>query len=294
MRASLLLICLLPFMPLAGALVDESSDEQRESAADEMAKGMIHCKTIHYRDEISYTIKARLHHSTHIILPGNLLLDPVTGNKDLWQVEGVYNHIFVKPSTKEIDEGGSTTVTALIEGNRSFHFLALRSDDDFDLCVVVRINDDLITGERVGLWRDDSDMSLQLQSAEQTIGELQSRLLEQDARGKQAVEHALSRYRGFIYTRYDWTGGKQPFGKNLVSDVYDDGRFTYVRLNHDVAGVYAMFAVNAKREQIIDYHYDEAAKMYTVTGIFDELKLKEDEKNVITIRRLDDNTHGNY
>ena len=257
-----------------------------------LAEGVTNCKEVHYRENVTYSISAKMHHATHIILPEQLAAAPIAGNKELWIAEGRANHIFIKPTTQNDKEGISTTVTAVTESNKSFHFFVTRSKDAFDLCVVVTLDGALIVGDAL------SDIATQdvrqLQGLQQQTAVLQQQLQQREVQSKRQVENALASYRAYIYTRYQWSGGKKPYGKNLISDVYDDGRFTYIRLVHDVQGAYAVFANQNGKEQFIDYSYDEENKLYRLTGIFDSLFLKQDEKSLITINRLDDGSHGNY
>ena len=271
-RISLLLLLILPASAIRGEVIA--------------------CKELHYRDNETYPIRAKLHHATHIILPEPLIAEPIAGNRELWVTEGRANHIFIKPTTQNDKEGASTTVTAVTQSNRSFHFYVKRTDKDFDLCVLVKTDGQLLRGDALS---DIATQDLrQVQGLQQQTLQLQQQLHQsgQDARRK--VEDALANYRNYIYTRYTWSGGKKPYGKNLVSDVYDDGRYTFIRLVHDVQGVYAVFANQNGSEQFIDYTYDEENKLYRLTGIYDSLFLKQDEDTRITIDRIDEHTHGNY
>jgi type IV secretory pathway VirB9-like protein len=272
MRVNVLLSLLLPFTVFAD--------------------GVTSCKEVHYRENVTYSINARLHHATHIILPEQLVADPIAGNKELWITEGRANHIFIKPTTQDDKEGVSTTVTAVTRSNKSFHFFVKRSKDAFDLCVVVKLDGALIVGN--ALSNIATPDRRQLEGLQQQTAALQQQLQQSDNQATRKVEDALSTYRSYIYTRYQWSGGKKPYGKNLVSDVYDDGRYTFIRLVHDVQGAYAVFANQNGNEQFIDYSYDEENKLYRLTGIFDSLFLKQDEHTRITIHRVDDSSHGNY
>ncbi len=256
------------------------------------ADGITSCKEVHYRENVTYSVNARLHHATHIILPEHLVADPISGNKELWVTEGRANHIFIKPTTQNDKDGLSTTVTAVTQSNKSFHFFVKRSNDAFDLCVVVKTDGDLLVGDALsGIMAPNEQ---QVQGLQNQTTSLQHQLQQSNLSAKRKVQDALSTYRNYIYTRYRWSGGKKPWGKNLISDVYDDGRYTFIRLVHDVQGVYAVFANQNDKEQFIDYSYDEQNKLYRLTGIFDSLFLKQDEHTQITIQRVDDNSHGNY
>ena len=244
------------------------------------------CRLVNHEPHKYVRIKSRLHHGTHIELPEILIARPVTGNRDLWTVEGENRHIFVKPNDAGTPEGGSTTVTAVSQSNRAYHFLVERSDDEFDLCVVITHDGEFLpegafsgfarrAEEQTAFYREQLDaLSVQLDEEQQTTTD--------------RVSAALDEYRMQLFTGYDWKGGRRPYGKDLVSDVYDDGRFTYIRVRHNLEGAMSLFADNNGREQFIEYRYDENRRIYIVTGIFNRIYMKADAGTQIVISRRND------
>lgn len=244
------------------------------------------CRLVNHEQHKFVRIKSRLHHGTHIELPEILIARPVTGNRDLWDVEGDNRHIFVKPNDAGTEEGSSTTITAVSRNNRAYHFLVERSDDDFDLCVVISHDGEFLPeGAFSGFARRADEHSALYQ---EQLDALQMRLDEQQQRAGDRVSAALDEYRMQLFTGYDWKGGRPPYGKDLVSDVYDDGRFTYIRVRHNLEGAMSLFAENNGREQFIEYRYDEGKRIYIVTGIFNRIYMKADDKTRIVISRRGD------
>ena len=247
------------------------------------------CRIVNHEPHKFVRIKSRLHHGTHIELPELLVARPVTGNRDLWDVEGDNKHIFVKPNDADTREGASTTITAVSHSNRSYHFLVERSRDEFDLCVVItRDGEFLPEGSFRGFARGEDE---QRDLYRQQLDTLQLRLDEEQQAGAEQVSAALDEYRTQLFTGYEWKGGRSPYGKNLVSDVYDDGRFTYIRVRHNLEGAMSLFADNNGQEQFIEYRYDEDKRIYVVTGVFNRIYMKADEKTRIVITRHDA-SHG--
>ena len=241
------------------------------------------CRLINYEKHKFVRIKSRLHHGTHIELPEILIARPVTGNRDLWVVEGENRHIFVKPNEPGTEEGGSTTITAVSQSNRAYHFLVERSDNDFDLCVVITHDGEFLPeGAFSGFTRRNGEQTALYQ---EQINALQIRLGEEEQATAEKVNAALDEYRTQLFTDYSWKGGRTPYGKELVTDVYDDGRFTYIRVRHNLDGVMSLFADNNGKEQFIDYKYDEHKRIYIVTGIYNRIYMKADAKTQIVIAR---------
>ena len=241
------------------------------------------CRIVNHERHKFVRIKSRLHHGTHIELPEILIARPVTGNRDLWTVEGDNRHIFVKPNDAGTKEGSSSTITAVSQSNRAYHFLVERSDDDFDLCVVITHDGEFLpegafsgfarrADEQTALYREQLDA-------------LQFRLDEEQQNADDRVSAALDEYRMQLFTGYDWKGGRAPYGKDLVSDIYDDGRFTYIRVRHNLEGTMSLFADNNGKEQFIEYRFDENRRIYIVTGVFNRIYMKADAKTQIVISR---------
>ena len=244
------------------------------------------CRLVNHEQHKFIRIKSRLHHGTHIELPEILIARPVTGNRDLWDVEGENRHIFVKPNDAGTKEGGSTTVTAVSQSNRAYHFLVERSDSEFDLCVVITHDGEFLPeGAFSGFTRRADE---QTAFYREQLDALQLRLDEEQQTATGRVSAALDEYRMQLFTGYEWKGGRRPHGKDLVSDVYDDGRFTYIRVRHNLEGAMSLFADNNGREQFIEYRYDENRRIYIVTGIFNRILMKADAGTQIVISRRND------
>ena len=103
--------------------------------------------------------------------------------------------------------------------------------------------------------------------------------------------NALRKYRYHIYTRYTWDEGKEFVGSNTISDVYDDGRFTYIRLANPNRGVLSVETNIGGKNAIAPVKYDDAYGMYRVTGIYPSFTLRVDDVKV-QIARRDNGTQG--
>ena len=241
------------------------------------------CRLINYEKHKFVRVKSRLHHGTHIELPEILIARPVTGNRNLWDVEGENRHIFVKPNDPGTKEGSSTTITAVSQSNRAYHFHVERSDSDFDMCVVITHDGGFLPeGAFSGFTRRNDEQTALYQ---EQLNTLQIRLSEEEQTTAEKVSAAIDEYRTQLFTDYSWKGGRPPYGKHLVTDVYDDGRFTYIRVQNNLEGAMSLFADNNGKEQFVDYKYDEDKRIYIVTGIYNRIYMKADAKTRIVITR---------
>jgi type IV secretory pathway VirB9-like protein len=248
------------------------------------------CTPVHWQPNRVYTLKAGLHKATHIILPQPILGAPIVGNRDLWVVEGQGSHIFIKPTTLGA-EGKETTVTAIGIDNTSYNFNVQRATNNPDICVEIRGNGNLIEGSALGQYRSPQQ---QLNSLYQQQIEMLRQELDQTRAGVQeTAEETLQKYRTHIYTRYTWTQGSGFMGQDLISDVWDDGRFTYIRLNFDNKGVLTVAAEIDGKKEFIEYQYDSDNRIYRIVGIYPEFNLKYGDSKV-RVNREDNRTAGAY
>ena len=162
------------------------------------------CRLVNHEQHKFVRIKSRLHHGTHIELPEVLIARPVTGNRDLWDVEGENRHIFVKPNDAGTKEGGSTTITAVSRSNRAYHFMVERSDDDFDLCVVITHDGEFLPEDAFSGFARRADEHTALYREQ--LDALSVRLDEEQQNAADRVSAALDEYRMQLFTGYHWKG----------------------------------------------------------------------------------------
>lgn len=256
------------------------------------------CTTIGHTDGKRHEIKAMLNSYTQIELPENIMegTKPLVGNDDLWEKDHAGPHLFIKP-TSEHELGKTTSFSAVGESGKSYSFKVVRykniDNNCYKLADGVLFNDDqrkLLTKKK-----DNSSAELARLWKEKYMREQRSA----DDDTQKAVLEALRRYRYQIYTRYNWkksgySSDSEGFiGNNFVSDVYDDGRFTYIRVGKQNRGLMMVEATLEGQTEIIEAKYDTLNKMYTISGIFPQFTLKYG-KTKVKIKRADNATVGEY
>lgn len=263
------------------------------------------CTTIGHQDGKQHHFKSMLNNFTHIILPENIKqgTKPIVGNKTLWDTDSAGPHIFIKPNS-QLKPGMSTSLSAVGESGKSYDFKISRSASVESTCYKLtegvlftdkergaykKQRDISDSGELAGLWKD------KYMQAKQNMEESTH----------QAVMEALRRYRYQIYTRYNWKKSKKHrnykkrkdsegfIGSDFVSDVYDDGRFTYIRVYNQNKGIMMVEAALEGQTEIIEAKFDSMNRMYTISGIFPEFTLKYG-KSKLKVYRADNSTVGEY
>jgi hypothetical protein len=103
----------------------------------------------------------------------------------------------------------------------------------------------------------------------------------------------ITKYRAMIYTRYEWSAGMGFKGGDLVTDVWDDGRFTFIRVKEDHRGMLAAKAEVDGQEEVLEYKPD-SNNVYKISGIYPKFTLVYDKKNKVSVTRRDNQSNGVY
>jgi type IV secretory pathway VirB9-like protein len=255
-----------------------------------LAKDKGACRTIHHKEGRVYEIKTAMYQGTHIRLPDKLLVDPVKGS-DLWTAEGDGHHVMVQPNSAEA-QGKRTTLTLIDEKNMSYNFKLIRVAENhkFDACVTLKNDPKFFGGNKLSSHQSPNELAQE--GLRQQIQVLQSSLQEERNNSEKKIDGILKKYRSFIYTRYSWSGGDGFKGSGVVTDVYDDGRFTFIRVKPDHRGMLALSAKVDGKKEILQY-IAESESLYRVSGIYPEFKLKYG-KSGVSIKRKDNLNNGVY
>lgn len=260
-----------------------------------LAKGSIPCKEISWIPNQVYYVNSKLHTSTHIILPEPMQGQPVNGNPSLWAVAGENIHLFIKPKNYGNTEGKSTTVTVVSSNNNSYDFIVNRVNKDPDVCIKITQENYVNNHKKNGIgqngWLTEQEKKIDYLS--NNVSELSLQLQHQKISNKQKTLDTLAQYRANIYTGYSWTKGKGFSNKDVVSDVWDDGRFTYIRLRLDNKGIFSLHGYISNKPEMLEADYDSDTKIYTVAGLYRKFDLVYD-KSKVTIERDNDKTSGGY
>jgi type IV secretory pathway VirB9-like protein len=174
-------------------------------------------RTVKYAAKDIVLIKAKLRYTTLIVLPQNeRILDFVTGDKDFWVVEGTQNFCYIKPAK----QGISTDVTLITAAGNVYSFLVkeVGESDEPDIKVFIEPKDQSIVQAMNAppKFVPSSEVEgLRVQAAVATAH------AEKDKETFRADYPVKS-----LKFDYGFDKDKKPF---LVSAIYHDDRFTYIR-----------------------------------------------------------------
>lgn len=258
------------------------------------------CQPIKHKDGEIIRIQSALFLGGRIQLPGNLVAKPLASNNHLWDVDGMIgsSSIFIKPNSSS-KEGQRTMIFATTDEGKVYDIQATRvSGKRNQPCIIVS------EGSRIFSEEQQQALSTFMhaqtpQSSAVDRGQIErlEKALSQAQKSSQtavknAVVNALKKYQYRIYTRYQWNEGREFVGRNTISDVYDDGQFTYIRLANPNRGILSVETTIGGKRAIAPTRYIDTYGMYKVTGIYPSFTLRIDEVT-IDVQRRDNHTKGN-
>ncbi|TVO39930.1 TrbG/VirB9 family P-type conjugative transfer protein [Vibrio algivorus] len=256
------------------------------------------CTPLHYHSGQVIQVHSALNLGTRIQLPANLITTPLVSNSDLWDVEGIQgtNQIVVKPNSQEAN-GAQTMIYAYTDNGLAFDINMVRVNaNKNEACAIVSLSNSGAQGSQLNdLQSFMANQHTQSNQSQAQVMSLQRQLLQERQDNKKKNEEnimeALRKYRYHIYTRYKYDEGVEFVGNNTVSDVYDDGRFTYIRLANPERGILSVETMIGGKNAIAPSKYDDAYGMYRITGIYPKFTLRIDDVK-ITVTRSDNRSHG--
>lgn len=271
-----LLIILLSFIPIAGFSANHPTN----------------CRVVEWNSDTVITVNSAVNHGTRIQFPSDLKRDPSSSNPEMWEAAGEMNQVLLKPTSKT-KYGTSAVIRVFTVAGYAYDVHVNRSNHvNQDICVKVvhdvdrfaTVNDELSAMAFVG---PQTQQALMFQNMQH-----QNQMTEQqrvsDDRVRKAIVESLRRYRYHIYTRYMW-----PDNETIISDVYDDGRFTYIRLNRSNAGLMSVESKLGGKTEVVEADYDDSYGMYQIVGIYPEFTMILNN-NRIEINRRDFLSRGEF
>lgn len=233
------------------------------------------CQIIYAQPNHRYFITSSINFGTHMIFPENSV-DVVVGSKELWDQAHSMNHVFIKPNSNE-KEGEATTLTFISESNNSYDFIVQRVPyEKVNTCVVIKRNNSLLNETT---WNNFSMKNERMKNF------FAMQLAEQKKQMADQQRSAMEKYRANIYTNYTWPRKAGLLGHAYISDVYDDRRWTYVRVAQDSVPIMAIYGVLNGKKNLLEFTYDAITREYRVPGIYDGITIAYNGMK-IPIKRL--------
>lgn len=243
------------------------------------------CRTIQWTPGDIIPIEVSLTKNTHITLP-EAALDLLWGPKELWDIEAVESDVFAI-AKNNTPYGKETSLTVIGKSKNAYELELIRVDKLSSHCVNITAKAGLINRQK---WSESENATnaqiamLQQQLARANAERATERqIAEQEA--KRQVNESVKAYRSSITSNYTWDKGSGWFAEGAqIESVYDDGRFTYIRLAGDERGIMSVLADVDGKMEILEKFYDANKREYKVAGIYPKFILKAGSSE-LTINR---------
>ena len=113
-----------------------------------------------------------------------------------------------------------------------------------------------------------------------------STLRERNAELERQNREGLKAYRKKLNSNYAWESGAfSRWNGGEVESVYDDGRFTYVRVKDGAQGLLSIMAEIDGRATLLEYSYDAPTRTYQISGIFPKFTMRSGEQTMSVLRK---------
>jgi type IV secretory pathway VirB9-like protein len=227
------------------------------------------CRTVNWKKGDIIRLQAQPYKQVHVALPENGI-DVIMGDKELWALDWIGNRIFLKP-TSHSNEGRSTTISAIGQSGNAYEFVVNRVPESSEVahCVYINVDSGLISR---GAWSKPSEREQEITTA---LGREIMSLREQNENIERQSKEGLKNYRKKLNSNYDWAkGAMSRWNGGEIDSVYDDGRFTYVRMKGDGESLTSIMADIDGKPQLLEYGFDSPSRTYQISGIFPKFNLR--------------------
>ena len=269
------LIASVLVLAVAGG-VSQAASQQDAHGPDTDAKA---CRRLVMIPNVEETVDSNILLGVHLQFPSKVKTLQLSSGPHLWEGQHEDNSVWVRPKEDNatVDK---VKLTVFLEDGRNYDF-TVRQVAQVKGASCVVITDPPPSHDALA---DRKAQEVAAQDAA-TIQALNNRLRDQETRQRQIIDQlrsqieqqAQDRIKSFQYainTKYRWdvTNGSEDT-RHLIDSVYDDGRFTYIRISTTAFGLPSITGKLNGNDAIIRKQYDDLTGVYTITGLFDQLQV---------------------
>jgi len=279
----------LPLVALAAAATAEPA---ADGGPANPPTSLAACRAILLPPGTRETVQANVNVGTRVQFPGTIKTFQVD-TPGLWDASAKDDSLFIRPKTSDAN-AGSTGVSVFLVNGRKYDFVAQRVDEIPNRCVLVAEFPgdppaDRPTGRPRG-HRVQARPAAEAPDLSQALAGQQHAANQQLAEMRRQIEgQARDRIKDFQYsinTRYAWAGsGRSTDDQNLIDAVYDDGRFTYVRITTSAFGLPSVAGILDDKDVLVQYAYDDLTGVFAVQGLYDRLRVRLGNHQIDILRQ---------
>jgi type IV secretion system protein VirB9 len=220
-------------------------------------------RTVTYKPQDIVTVATQIRFTTLVVLPETeKILDFVVGDKEFWRVEGIQNFAYVKPSK----EGASTNVQ-LITASGNVYSLVLREVSPARGTPDLKLFIESVTPEEAP--RPPRFVSVD------EANQLREALVQVAEQAEQDREDFRQEYGQHLEFVYKFKQNQKPF---LVSAIYHDGKFTYIRSDAQEKPSLYEITDDDEKPNLIDFSMRDG--LYVVPKVLNRGRLSIGQKKL--------------
>ena len=240
-------------------------------------------RVIRYSQTDIITIRAKSRFSTLIVLPADEeILDFSTGDKDFWIINGTHNLCYLHPA----QAGIRSNLNLVTASGHVYSFLlteiSKEADSDPDLKIFVAPNDQSsITGN---LNPAKYVRAGEVEAYQQEVSQLRLQVAQDFERAQEQAARQVDEYKRNYPAQLEFDYSldrKAQFAPFLVSAIYHDDRFTYIK--SAATEKPTIYETKDKKPNLVNFELESG--VYVVPKILDNGYLVVGKKRVKFIRR---------
>jgi type IV secretory pathway VirB9-like protein len=219
-------------------------------------------RVVQYSDRDIIRVKAKLRHTTLIVLPKNeQILDFSCGDKEFWIVNGSNNFAYVKPAKA----GAETNLNLVTASGNVYSFLLSEVSEvpagEADLKVFVEASGESMIAAANGPPRFVSAQTLEEYRAQSETAKEETRRVKQTAQA--TIDNGISKFLANVRFPYRFEAGKKPF---FIRAMYHDDKATYIQARPEETPT--LYEVKDGQPNLINFDYKDG--VYVVDKILDQ------------------------
>jgi hypothetical protein len=203
-----------------------------------------------------------------------------TATPGLWDTNYNLNSVWIRPKTVS-PEAADTGLSVFTTDGKQYDFLVNANATPQPSCVLVvdypppKAPDPVAAntaGQIAKLSRQVADLNDRLLQEEESH---KKQLFDMRRQVEQQANDRINQFQYSVNTRYDWKGlGTNTDDQYLVGSVYDDGRFTYVRISTSAFGLPSFSGALGDKDTVLQYSYNDLTGVVTILGLYDQIRVK--------------------
>ena len=237
------------------------------------------------------TIEANVNVATRLQFPATVAKDEVS-TPDLWDGSYSGSSVWIRPKTI-IREADRTGLTVFLDNGHSYDFLVAAAPGVPQSCILIvdyptvtptppvasapaaptRSPEEIEAARQAANARASAARAARARASAQQQAALTAKFDQMRRQMEQQANDRIKQFQYSIDTQYAWDGVTRD-DQLLVNAVYDDGRFTYVRVTTTAFGLPALSGRLDGKDALLEFDFDDLTGVFTVQGLYDKLRLK--------------------